>query len=178
MSSGSSLAAPATPWDAPPRLGRQDVPWDDYVSPAAPIEPVAPPATPAEKEALARAWLRVGDLFQAALEVFNQDTGRALRANWELPRDNEFMELRKQILEEEGLTNFLPSRDEASQRAWIEATNMHLKARDRILALELYMRSRNFIEQAPKPTVPPDPNAKDPIFLFVPEDELVTAAVE
>lgn len=103
------------------------------------------------KERFVREWLLCNDPFKAALVVIPNDNGKALRMSCEWPQDEYVLELRSEIIAEEGAEAFLPSKDELAQTIYLE-TQAARVFEDKLKGYRLYAEIRGFIEK-PSTTV-------------------------
>lgn len=116
-----------------------------------PTKPEYDPYTDADlKERFVRAWLREPDTFKAALSVLPSSnprtTGWALHISSEWPDDPEVLELKADILEEEGEDEFLPTKAELAKRVYERAEETR-NPDDAQKLYKLYAEIRGFIEK-------------------------------
>ena len=87
------------------------------------------------------------DPFKAALQVFGQDTGMALRASSTWPKDTVVLDYMQEAIGELGDLHFLPSKADLAREAWTLATDARVPVDDRLKAMRLYGDVRGFIEK-------------------------------
>lgn len=87
------------------------------------------------------------DPFKAALQVFGQDTGMALRASSTWPKDTVVLDYMQEAIGELGDLHFLPSKADLAREAWTLATSPTVPVDDRLKAMRLYGDVRGFIEK-------------------------------
>lgn len=87
------------------------------------------------------------DPFKAALRVFGQDTGMALRASSTWPTDVDVIKFTEEAVGELGDLHFLPSKADLAREAWTLATSANVPVDDRLKAMRLYGDVRGFIEK-------------------------------
>lgn len=118
------------------------------LQPAAPALTETPEELIALKERFAELTLR-NEPFAAALVLFPDDTGRALRVANEWPQDEQVKTLRQSFIdaEDDGETAFLPTKAEAARLAWNIARDADKMTEDRLKAIKLYSEIRGFIER-------------------------------
>lgn len=105
------------------------------------------------KEAFVREWLRTNDPFKAGFAAFPTDNGRAMRASWEWPIAADVLELRAQLLADEGLDGVLPNKSELARNVLMIAQGERTSTDNRLEAYKLYGQIMGFIEKPapPKP---------------------------
>lgn len=98
------------------------------------------------KEAFVRAWLRTGDPFKAGLATFTSDSGRAMRASWEWPVDATVLQMRAEIIAEDGERAGLPTKEEMALEVYRVAQNAET-TEDKLAAYELAGKMLGYIER-------------------------------
>lgn len=102
-----------------------------------------------KKEAFVSHWLRSNDPFDAAMAVFGRESvGTALKASVEWPKDSFCLNLKKELLEQQGLEAFLPTKAEFAQMLLTEAKDCRFKA-DKHKFMELYAKTMKYVSNEP-----------------------------
>lgn len=99
-------------------------------------------------ETFVREWLLCNDPFKAALTVIPNNTGKALRISTEWPVRKDVLELRSEILANEGSSAFLPSKDELARTVYLESQGARV-FEDKLKGYRLVAEICGYIE---KPT--------------------------
>ncbi len=103
-----------------------------------------------DKQKFVEFWLTMPkDPFKAALEIFPENTNRALRIAAEWPKDPEVLEIKEKLLSnaKEGELSFLPSKTEWAREVWNMSQNKNIDFENKIKVLKLYADGRGFIEK-------------------------------
>jgi hypothetical protein len=87
------------------------------------------------------------DAFKAALQVFPDDTGLALRAAHTWPKDPFVLAEQVRITEDEGEAAFLPSKAELCRDIWARMKKDYISSEDYVKLAKLYAEVRSFIEK-------------------------------
>lgn len=120
------------------------------------------------KEAFVREWLKTGDPFKAAMNVWPNNTGRALRASWEYPIDPQILELRAKILADEGERAFLPTKEELARDVYGLSQQSTRPIEERLKGYRLYAEIMGYIDK-PLPAKPNnDGNSRPYNFVVMP----------
>lgn len=120
------------------------------------------------KETFAREWLKTGDPFKAAMNIWPKDTGRALRAAWEYPTDPEMLEIRAKLLADEGEKSFLPTKEELARDVYSLSEQTTRPIEERLKGYRLYAEIMGYIDK-PLPAKPSgDGTARPYNFVVMP----------
>jgi len=87
------------------------------------------------------------DAFKAALQVFPDDTGLALRAAHTWPKDPFVLAEQERITSEEGEGAFLPGKAELCRKIWERLQKDYVVTEDFVKIAKLYAEVRGFIEK-------------------------------
>jgi len=104
------------------------------------------------KAEYARLLLKISDPFKAALQLFPDNTSRALRVANEWPTDSEVIAAQAELLEEGGELSFLPTKADFARHLWDKMQEERLSPEDYAKLGKLYADVRGFIEK-PQTTI-------------------------
>lgn len=102
------------------------------------------------KLAFAKLFLKMNDPFKAALQLFPEDTSKAVKMAMEWPKDA-LVVAEMSTLQDEDETDgleFLPSKAEYARQVWESANEENVPHEERTKRLKLYGEIRGFIEKA------------------------------
>ncbi len=99
------------------------------------------------KAEYARLLLKITDPFKAALQLFPDNTSRALRVANEWPTDPEVVAAQSELLEEDGELSFLPTKADLARNIWDRMQNERVSPDDYAKLGKLYADVRGFIEK-------------------------------
>lgn len=107
-----------------------------------------------EKAAFAAMLLRESDPFKVALELYPDNTNRALRVANEWPKDPEVLEIQRKLMGDSDNLSFLPSKAELARDIWermkgtpVNGVNIPTTAEEYTKLAKLYAEVRGFIEK-------------------------------
>lgn len=98
------------------------------------------------KQAFAALFMRYGDPFKAALELFKTDTPRALWVAMNWKDDGEVLQLKTMLSSDDDMA-LLPTKFDAALAVWKLFEDDKLTAFERIAAWDRYAAIRGFIEK-------------------------------
>lgn len=104
------------------------------------------------KAEYARLLLKISDPFKAALQLFPDNTSRALRVANEWPNDPEVMAAQADLLDEDGELSYLPTKADFARNLWDKMQEDRIAPEDYAKLGKLYADVRGFIEK-PQTTI-------------------------
>lgn len=104
------------------------------------------------KAEYARLLLKHSDPFKAALQLFPDNTSRALRVANEWPNDPEVMAAQADLLDEDGELSYLPTKADFARNLWDKMQEDRIAPEDYAKLGKLYADVRGFIEK-PQTTI-------------------------
>ncbi len=99
------------------------------------------------KAEYAKLLLKITDPFKAALQLFPDNTSRALRVANEWPTDPEVVAAQAAFLDEDGELSFLPTKADLARNIWDRMQNERICPDDYAKLGKLYADVRGFIEK-------------------------------
>lgn len=92
------------------------------------------------------------DSFKAALEIFPLDKSAAIKISNIWPNDPDVVMFMREILDQRGEDEFLPSKNDLLKKVWDQLENKYLEPSDFVKLADQYAKLRDFYPEVKKDT--------------------------